>query len=488
MAHKRVILIIADGTRPDVMGELISAGQLPGFVEAFPDASMRRSAISVFPSTTGPAFLPFLTGCNPGDLNMPGIRWFDRAAWATRNGSPPYRSYVGIESYRMNADFRQDQPTLFELIPNSASIYSSVNRGVPFRGNLSSVSRALLWFYAHETNRWDQVGERARKRLLASLDLDPEFVFCLVPDVDNYSHLTHCRSEQVFGAYRRLDRLVSDLTRDLERRGWRDDTLVVIVADHGHSAVHTHLGLPEWVAQQGMKPFYYPRVWNRSFDSAVMVSGNGMAHIHVRQEKHWTPERATDEILTTRFGGFLEALVKRPEIAIVATQRSDGSIVVRSRSGEGVVTPLNEEHVKYTTRGGDPFGYRNLDGIWHNEELLAATLDTRYPDGPVQLEQIFHSPRTGDIVVSAEVGFDLRDKHEHPEHFSGHGALHADHMVVPWWSTQPLPDVPLRTVDVFPTILNWMEMPVPTNIPGRDRFAELREREMRGVRLEVQTA
>ncbi|HPU84717.1 MAG TPA: alkaline phosphatase family protein [Candidatus Latescibacteria bacterium] len=485
MQRRRTILIIADGTRPDVLGELIAAGELPAIAEAFPEPAMRRPAVSVFPSTTGPAFLPFLTGLYPGDLNMPGIRWFDRQAWAERSGDPPFRSYVGIESFRMNADFRRDVPTLFDILPDSASIFSSVNRGVPFRGNMTGLSRAWWWLFAHWTDRWDVVGVRARARLLASLEMDPEFVFCLIPDVDNYSHLSHCRSERAIAAYRRLDQTIGELFRELERRRWREDTLVVMVADHGHSAVHTHLGLPEWMAERGFRPFYYPRIWNRSFDSAVMVSGNGMAHIHLRRGGTWTAGPVPDEEVVRDFGALLGALLERREIGIIATKRSDGAVVVRSRSGTGVVTPLGEGHFQYSTQGGDPFGYRGLEGVWNSDDLLEETLATRYPDGPVQLEQLFHSPRTGDIVVSAEVGFDLRDKHENPEHFSGHGALHADHMVVPWFSTAPLPDVPLRTVDVFPTILHWMGKPIPPGVAGKDRLApavEPEQAEMTGAR------
>jgi len=470
MPHKRVILILADGTRPDVMGELIAEGQLPSIAEAFSEPGMRRSAVSVFPSTTGPAFLPFLTGCYPGTMNVPGIRWFDRAAWAERNGEAPYRSYVGIESYRMNADFSASHPTLFDLFPRSANIFSSVNRGVPWRGNLTTFSRAWWWWFAHETHRWDLVAERSRKHLLASLDHDPEFVFCLVPDIDNFSHLTHMRSAEALAAYRRFDRIVGDLFAQLDRRRWREDTLVMIVSDHGHSAVHTHLGLPEWVRERGMNPFYYPRIWRRRFDSAVMVSGNGMAHIHVRRGTAWTPEPAYEEYLRAHHGGLLDALLERPEIGIVATRCEDGTILVRSRQGRATIAPLPTGRLEYRVAEGDPFGYEGLEGVRHPDEVLSLTQGTRYPDGPVQVAQLFASPRTGDIVLSAAVGYDLRDKHERPEHKSGHGALHADHVVVPWYSTTPLPDVPLRTVDVFPAILRWAGKPIPPGIDGRDVF------------------
>jgi len=479
MAHRRVILLLADGTRPDVLGELIAAGELPNILAAFPEPAMRRTATTVFPSTTGPAFLPFTTGCFPGTMNMPGIRWFDRAAWAQRRrlgwtGRPAFRSYVGIETYRMSSDLSTQHKTLFELVPRSVSIFNRVNRGVSRGGDLAFLSHAWWWWFAHETNRWDLVNGRARQHLVRALDRDPEFVFCLIPDVDNYSHHTHMRSEKVLAAYHRLDGIVGELFAQLDRRGWRDETLVMIVSDHGHATVNAHLGLPEWLRDElGMNPFYYPRIWKRRFDSAAMVSGNGMAHVHVRQGKTWTPEPARDEYLTARHPDLLEALLARPEIDIVATRREDGTIIVRSRRGESGITQLADGKLEYRANGGDAFGYVGIGGVCHPDDMLALTQGTRYPDAPVQLAQLFRSPRTGDIVVSAELGYDLRDKHERPEHKSGHGAIHADHMVVPWFSTAPLPGVCLRTVDTFPFVLRWLGREIPEGIDGRDVFSRV---------------
>ncbi len=209
-------------------------------------------------------------------------------------------------------------------------------------------------------------------------------------------------------------------------------------------------------------------MWKRRFDSVVSVSGNGMSHINVRGGERWSSEPTWDEALRESHSVLLDGLLSRPEIAIMATQRSDGTVVVRSHDGEAHVRRTEVGRVDYrSVSATDPLGYDDMSGVWDADDLLAATFDTKYPDGPVQLLQTFDSPRTGDIVVSAEVGYDLRDKHESPEHKGGHGALHGDHMRVPWLSTAPLPDTPLRTVDVFGYTLQQMGMPVPEHIDGR---------------------
>ena len=70
-------------------------------------------------------------------------------------------------------------------------------------------------------------------------------------------------------------------------------------------------------------------------------------------------------------------------------------------------------------------------------------------------------------MVSAREGYDFRDRYEIPEHKSGHGSLIRAHMQTPLWSNHPLPRVPMRTADVFPALLDWLDVPVPSGIDGR---------------------
>jgi hypothetical protein len=465
MPRKRVVMILADGTRPDVFEDHLLAGHLPHIADAFPEGH-RRSAFTVFPTTTGPAFLPFMTGMFPGQMNLPGIRWFDRRAYSSGEGSAS-RSYVGVESWGMNTDVDRSFKTIFDLEPDSLNIFSAVSPGLDKSGELARFSRGFWWLLGHETNRWDLVHLRARKHMLKALDQDPRFLFLVIPDVDSLCHISNPRSTTVSEAYGRLDETVGLLFGELDRRNWRDDTLVMIVSDHGGSEVRNHLGLPEWMEQRGMRPYYYPRIWRRHFDSSVMISGNGMAHIHLRNGEKWTPEPVNDEEILLRHGDFLKDLIERPEIDLVVTRSGDGTVVARSRRGESRMNWTASGSVEYTPVSGDAFGYDGLAGVLTRDDFLCRTRDTKYPDGAVQLLQIVESSRTGDIIVSAEVGHDLRDKHERPEHFAGHGALHREHMCVPWFSTRPLPDVPLRTVDVFPEVLRWLDLPVPEGIDGR---------------------
>jgi hypothetical protein len=91
------------------------------------------------------------------------------------------------------------------------------------------------------------------------------------------------------------------------------------------------------------------------------------------------------------------------------------------------------------------------------------------PDAAFALTSLLASERAGDLLVSAKVGFDLRARREWPEHHASHGALHRGHTVVPVRSSAPLPDGPLRTLDVFTHALALAGIPL-ADYAGSDAF------------------
>ena len=94
---KRAFLILVDGLRPDVLEAELAAARLPNLAR-LTERGARSRAVSVFPTTTSVAYLPFLTGCFPGTCNIPSIRWLDRAAYARTLVEGPRR---GAELLRL---------------------------------------------------------------------------------------------------------------------------------------------------------------------------------------------------------------------------------------------------------------------------------------------------------------------------------------------------------------------------------------------------
>lgn len=473
-------MILADGARPDVMWDLAQKGELPAISDYLISEGTFRHANSVFPSTTGPAYLPYLTGCYPGTCNLPGIRWFDKNTFATKPFSKDrMRSYVGAESFYMNGDLDPKIPTLFDLIPRSKNIFSSIHRGVSSSGNMTQYSRAWYWYYAHLTDHWGLVDEAAEKMTLKALDGDTEFIFVVFPGIDEFSHLASPFHLRTIEAYRVLDRAVGNIVKKLKSQGQWDESMIMIVSDHGLSETSRHLPMNQFLESHGISMLYYPKIYKWGFEAANMVSGNAMTHLYFKDvgSRGWKG-RSTWEEITSRKDRILEKILEREEVDIVAGVSESGEVVVKSRRGEARMgsqlaahssprAASHKPHINYVVKSSDPFGYPLLPTLMTDRQCLELTDSTDYPDAIMQILQIFRSARTGDIVISASLGADLRVRHEIHEHKSSHGGLHREQMKVPFVTNVPLPPGPVRSADIFPLVLKLMGRTVPAVIDGQ---------------------
>jgi hypothetical protein len=460
----QAIVILADGARADVFERMLAAGELPAIDRHIVERGSYRTATSTFTSTTIPAHLPFLTGRFAGSANIPGYRWFD--ASRQRAGLPlgpwSFRNYNGAEARWINDDLDPAAPTIFELAPGSQTVFGSITRGTARRDLLGRRQRNAIWLRAHFAHDYRVADEAARRLLVDSLCAYAPFRFVVVPGIDWNSHYDDPFGEATHQAYLRIDRIVGETAAALQKHGRYDDTLLAVVSDHGHEPVESHFDLgPEIAKSFGVKTAYHSvKGFARDPDVICAVSGNAMAHLY-------TPNAPA---------GLTGWLVDNPAIDIVASRRASGEIDVRSARGAATLQEVGEL-LEYTTDGSDPFGYPELPAELDHETALLLTAGSDHPDGLLQLAQLFRSPRTGDVVVSAAHGHDLRFKYERPEHRSSHGALHADHMNVPLAVSTRLEDGPARTADVFSIVLEHLGIQEPAGVDGRSRAALDIERE-----------
>lgn len=281
MAAKKLTLIfLVDGARPDVIQEMISQGRLPHIAEIVSNGTFRE-AVSCCPSTTGPAYMPFLSGCFPGTVNIPGIRWLDKAAYyGKKGGLSRFRSYNGIEAPLFNADIALGHPTIFELFERPYNIFSIITRGLPRGHNLGSTVKPFAYLYAHFTDDWKRVDTLSLRYLMAALEQNPDFVFVVFPAVDTYSHLNHPRHEKTLAAYEYVDFAIGTAVEKLKRQGRWDETLLIVTSDHGLTATHKHLDLALFLEKHKIKTLSYPLVWKRDPQASVMISGNALGHVY----------------------------------------------------------------------------------------------------------------------------------------------------------------------------------------------------------------
>ena len=472
---KRFIFILIDGAPYEIFKALIENGDLPNIKKHVVDRGSLNKAVSVFPSTTGPAFTPFFMGLYPGTANIPGIRWMSKSNFPTphRFKRPGICSYMGFDGLHFEADLPPGFPTLFDFFSPVSNIYNPLARGCPPAKNLTGWIKPFVYTYAHFSQRWRFVNQIAVRHLHKAVEAGDKFVVCLFPAVDTFSHLTEIRSPQVLQTYREIDAAIGKLVHILQKAGTLQETLILITSDHGMTDTHTHIDVPQHLDDGGWRCLHYPKIWRQRAVSASMVSGNGMTHLYFKNssaEKGWG-ERTSFEKLYQKGG--ISSLIELEGLGLVAGQSETGDIIVQSRTGQGRISChlLDTDHknsqrehttskcadslrFSYQFTGIDPLGYgvhyKNLS----SRETLRETYNTPYPDGIIQLWQIFNSERTGDLVLSAENGYDLRARYEVPEHRATHGALIAEHLHIPLATNYPIAEQYIRSVDVFPTVLS----------------------------------
>jgi hypothetical protein len=470
----RAFFFLLDGARVDVFQEYLKKGDLPNICRYLVEPGAYRSATTVFPSVTGVAYVPYLTGLFPGRANIPGYRWFDRERYQRRPVSlMRFRNYHGLGSYLMDRDLAKDARTLFEILKPSSNIFSGISRGTGLRRNAAYFRRipaTLKWF---RTGSWDHIDAAGEQFLLRAARRKRErFTFHTTYSIDEYSHHHGPFADRTRACYLSFDRVIGRLATQLRATGQLDRSLFMLGADHGHTEVHEHFDLERFIEKRGLKTLYFPKQAKRwlGAEAAVMVAGNGMGHVYIKGPGKWSERPPAEEHLA-RDPRLVDELLENAAIDhVIYRPHAAGEVRVRSRRGEASVT-LDGDRVTYRVHGTDPFGYGPLPESMTRKQALDLTVDTDYPDAPVQVAQVFDSPRAGDFLVSATRGYDLRPREGKVSHRSCHGSLHREHMLVPFAVNHPIENGTPRSVDAFPTILSLLGRPVPAGLDGSNLVA-----------------
>ena len=474
------LMLMVDGWTSDLFAEMLERGELPNVKEHLVDrGTMVEHCVGTFPSTTGPAHLPFFTGTLPGSNNVPGLRWVDRSANSLRD-------YLTLEALLIDKDYSPMATTLFEFLAGqkTLSIFEFVWRGA------SSVVRipakALWWVRSDEF--WEKFDAEAvevvEDRYLRTND-PPRFTTVWMPGVDHLSHYCGPSSETVREEARNIDGHIGRIAEVLKKCRIYDKTLFALVADHGLRDNERSRDPRDILEDLGfdVKPSVAKKdVWNdlRNYNAARAVSGNGFAHVYVakRAGGHWplgyndwedVPDYDDLRNFPLKDRGridLVEAFRSEEAIRLVCVKEKPGKYLVFSGKGQATIEREYSAY-KYTVEDEDPLGYSVhphtkglIDGAFHSaDEWLRASCTAQYPDGVVQISQLFDSRRCGDIVLSSTPGWDL----EHAGHIGSHGGLEREEMMVP--AVLAGPGIAhkgiqcARTVDIFPTYLRFFGLP-----------------------------
>lgn len=462
---RHLLLVVADGLRPDVLSECMDRGDVPTLAALRTRGSYHEVSAS-FPSVTGPAYVPFLMGRHPARVGLPGLRWYDRARslkWAPAQA----RSYAGIDIWHVDHDVDRTAPTLFELARPSLSAMSMLGRGA----SQGRIGRSIAWMWrvaaAHfrgDLETWRRVEQMATQQFLDRFaQVRPRFSVLAVTGPDKFAHQRGPFSEIVRRSVLDIEQAVTMAKAHADRDGWGDRLHVWLVGDHGHAPVKQHDDLHGWLESESLRVLAHPGLFTRRPDVALMVGGNAMAHIYLEPQhrtRRWWGEQPA------RWHRLHDRLLTRPSVDLLVVAESETITRVEhaSRGAAQIVhTPADQfsrERWSYrSVNGGDPL---QLGGTLEQLDAFdawTASVDTDYPDALVQLALLAPSARAGDIIISASREWDLRARYEPVTHVSTHGALLRDQMSTPLLLDLAPARAPQRTADVVPSALDLLGLP-----------------------------
>lgn len=412
---------------------------------------------SVFPSTTGPAYLPLLTGLHPGAANIPGIRWFDRQKFSpTKPFWQHTRSYCGWENSYFADDLKKTTQSFFSFFKKPYSFNNFVFTKDDKNLKTNSVRHTLAFLKAHFSHDWLSLDRLTFQSSLAALDNGADCLFSVFPGVDEISHLHGVQSPKVDQALFAFDDFFGKFLRKLTEQNRLQKSLLILTADHGLSDTQKHFDLGPWLNKQtGFACSYHPfKTLNPRFNVACMVSGNSMAHLYFKKNSDWQTSLSFEELF--KQNDLFDRLCDQPAIQLLIGRALDQKkYFIMNNQGQAYFY-LQNQKIFYQWLNHDPlslFEAKTGQKVLSLNDAYELSLRAEVVDLFEQIPQLFQSRRCGDVLVLAKKGYDLRYKWQFPKHVASHGALNAEQMFVPFMLNQKALDLlPRRKVYPSPFV------------------------------------
>jgi hypothetical protein len=445
---KKLVLAVIDSLKPDMLDEAVEQGQAPALAALLERGTYIRDCVSTFPSVTPVASAAIATGCGPGEHHIPSMNWFHRGEerYVEYGSSLPATRAFGIVRslydtvYNMNlAHLTRARRTVFEHLddagfrtacttyliyrgrtrhdPSGASVYRRIAEAAQFR---HPVYGARELFYADLfdsrdtgcTSALGMPGQRDRHTgcvgaYLVEHDLFDFLLFSL-PDNDTHSHKVGPDGQV---------RSIAEADRALERimhvaggpEAFLDEHAVIVMSDHSQTAIETGINLADVLSDA--------RVLSPS--DPAPVEAELAACPSARSAMVYALGEGRRDELTRRAA---DTLVEADGVELVVT-RENGRALVRSAVGELRFAPgddLGDRRGGRWTLSGD-------ESVLELDTANGAAVSEAYPDALGRLWSALTCPHSGDVLVSAELGFEFVDWGG-ADHVGGgsHGSLHRD--------------------------------------------------------------
>jgi arylsulfatase A-like enzyme len=413
--------------------------------------------------------------------------------------------------------------TIFELLDGypTLSLYTTSRRGasesvpenIPVRG---------LWAagVSHDYLHIDQLAyDKLLKKYGGKLEDVPRYTLVGLYSSDVSGHHYGADNAEVVTVLTQFDYFLRDFVELLEKQGIRDKTYIIVSADHGMHDTGSVFLFRKALIDKGLavKP-RNPKI--KDYNIVPADRGISSTHVYTRRPdgtfapledareltrfplKDGAPVDLIDlieglgptELVAVRDGDDATLVynhdgnasriactllnaerwcsyeVFKPTMSFRPSERSEGaeeplavpydSTIVRSYDRTRKQKTRNDKRIDPLEISGKK-AKQLIDGKPHSsQEWKHATADEYYTDAVVQLGTIFQDGRAGDLFVIPQNAWGFRVLKA-----ATHGSLIRDDMHIPMFIAGP--SVPrgtygvMRTVDIYPLLLEWFGFDIP---------------------------
>jgi len=455
-------VFLLDGARQDVVFRELRAGRLPYIAKLVDQGALVEKGVTSFPSMTGYAYYPLVSGLDSPRSGVLGLRWFDRS-----RDFGNLRSYVGTTNDQMSADFAPRPRLLYERFgeQHSYSLNTYANRGVK-----KNVKAGLAYARAKYHRRfwilsaigsipgigktlmpdWEEAEDLGLETALQDLPMRPKIQWVTLASMDAHQHIAGT-DDRYAELIRYADTLIGRYQEASRALGQEKDRVYLITTDHGAADADKNLDLREVLeaccglkAERDSSTHVFGTTLDQPLsdwfgqDAAVVINGDMINYLYFSDPARsgaeaWRNPVNIDRLRAYKGKDVVDALRKEPGLSfVIGWSDEQQAAKVYSARGEGTIREKSGGW-SYTWEGDDPFGYHGdervqalLDGQPHDAQAwLQATYDTRFPDAVYRVHRLLTAQDAPDLVVTAANGWDLGKDYEVlvGNYRGGHGGL-----------------------------------------------------------------